>query len=244
MGLILLFPHPEAPWSEAVKAAQEAVGELGNGGHDYLPHVTLLYMGDARQGSTVDEIVTAAKEAAKGVSPITMKAEEIGFFPPSDSSGGETPVIVKYANPEELETLQVRFLRALAPHVHVKQFLDYVPHATLGYYAGRLPAAKRLALSKLSPEVPEWTADTVLLMDGNTTLARIKLRASKNEKNMDSDGEPGYRAKGVGVGDPFVPCVLQFDPFGVFPMGAREEVYQRAIEFHALGSDVDATEIT
>lgn len=172
MGLSLFFSHPDDAWQKAHDAVKSAIGDVRV---DYEPHVTLIYMGSVRQGSKIPEIKKAITEALDGFEPVVMKGEGVAFFTPSDSSDGDTPIVIKYAESEHLSKLAIRMLRALAPYTHAKQFLDYAPHATLGYAKGTLSTEQRLKMTQVAGGSPTWIASELILAEGTRVHARFNL---------------------------------------------------------------------
>lgn len=110
---------------------EREVGPLEDKGE---AHVTVLYLGKGLSADEVAELSSIAEETLTD-GKMVVDVVGLGTFPVSPSSEGRTPVIVRLSS-EALSGVHDRLLRRTAAVNRQRQFDEYAPHMTLGYFRG------------------------------------------------------------------------------------------------------------
>ena len=148
------------------------------------PHLTILYMGEVYEGDLPAIMEAGASALASMTGRPYFEGSEVSFFPITDRSEGNQPIVLKVNG--GVEDIHNRLLRALAPWVTKAQFLDFQMHITFGYLIGRkLTAEEYFQLRKMGPP-----------HDINGPIQNVRLTAGKEfEKDFHLGPVPKKRAR-------------------------------------------------
>lgn len=134
------------------------------------PHITSLYMGKGHTEESVQSIAEAAVPALREATRPMAVPGKVSTFPISPSSEGRTPVILLF-DPQRLEPIHVRLLRATAKYNNQNQFVDYRPHMTLGYLPREIDPLELAMLGQVRPPTTLLPSKLVLSW-GRSVVAR------------------------------------------------------------------------
>ncbi len=170
-----------APLEGAALAAHQRVSEsvediLGPLDDAGTPHVTVLYMG--RLGEHVEQAslpkIEADAVAAFEGQPVTVSPMPVGWFEATAASEGRTPIIMPLAA-DGFERVNSRLLRRLMPYTTKQQFVDFKPHASIGYLPRTMTLAEQRAVSRILVPYFEWRPSSVHFSAGDKLLKTFPL---------------------------------------------------------------------
>jgi 2'-5' RNA ligase len=173
-GLPILGDHLEAYQSARGKVV-ELLGPMDDPGP---PHVTVLFMGKGISGSEATDIVEKATGIIGSGGGIALKPKSVGYFNPTENSGGKTPVLIKYDS-RALTRLHQRLLRGLASHITQDQFPTFRAHATLGYFPGELSIDQKRQLKDIGVG-GEWHPERILFQQGGKVIQAFDLQGGSH----------------------------------------------------------------
>jgi 2'-5' RNA ligase len=168
-GLPIDGPHLKVFQS----AREEVVGMLGSMDDPGAPHVTVLFMGSGIKLGRVPGIIEKATSIVDST-VLSLKPKSVGYFNPTDNSGGRTPILVKYDS-KGLTRLHQRLLRALASDITQDQFPTFRAHSTLGYFPGELSLEQKRQLKGVTLNTANWVPTTLLFSQGGNIAKRFSL---------------------------------------------------------------------
>ena len=186
----------EVPSSVGYAEAQLTAMELLEGlEREQWPHITVLYLGSTPSSSmatieaTVREVLEAERPGGRsgGPSSLDVYPSSIGYFGDGRPGSDGVPIVIHYHS-WDLERLQVALMRALAPHMSVRQYPRFIPHATLGYLKRTLSAEEDAALARTQVEaLKQWAPASLVLRRGEEEVARFSLMSARIDSE---DAEP------------------------------------------------------
>ncbi|CAB4203551.1 2'-5' RNA ligase superfamily [uncultured Caudovirales phage] len=162
-----------ATHARTAAAVESVLGPLEDAG---TPHVTVFYMGRLDKNVAADslpKIGDDAKAAFDGQS-VTVSPMPVGWFEPSEASEGRTPIIMPLDAPG-FERINARLLRRLMPYTDKQQFVDFKPHASIGYLPRTMTAAEQQAVRRILVPHFEWRVPSVRFSAGDKLLKTFRL---------------------------------------------------------------------
>lgn len=178
----------------AIPAADDDIWQESS---EKIPHMTILFLGDALSNPNVTKIVEKVKQQASYLEPFSLVVDHRGFL-----GSDNADVLFFEDEPEDLPWQLTEFRSSLLYDINIKsaynsqqQFTEWDPHLTLGY--PDTPAKEY----KLDPGETDYvTFDRVAVWYGDYEGTEITLTAN-SKVNMDtpmaSISDDGYYSESV-----------------------------------------------
>lgn len=163
----------------AIPAADDDIWQESS---EKVPHMTILFLGDAMSNPNVSKIVEYVKKQASNLEPFSIIVDHRGTMGPDNAD-----VLYFDDDDEDLPWQLVDFRRSLLYDTNIKsayealpQFVEWQPHVTLGYPA--TPAKEY----KLDPGETDYiTFDRVAVWYGDYEGTEITLTANPSPPQSD-----------------------------------------------------------
>jgi 2'-5' RNA ligase len=170
-SLYLIIQLPEAVHLLLLQAVKQILPEME--ADIYPAHCTIFHMGKEVWGEKTEGIIAAIQASLdmleqEYTGERSLWFQQLGFFEPSPSSDGRSPILCKLQS-EYLQQLNAVCARAMMPHSDQQQFLWYKPHMTLGYLNRSVSKAEEQALKQVPVGMflSQWqTQVNLVLMEG------------------------------------------------------------------------------